>query len=199
MLDLGMRAHGFAVWLAASCSAAVELYRGNHNAIDVVLLDVRMPAQDGPETFAALREHDPHVCVCFMTGDTGNYIDENLLALGAVAVFKKPFRITELARELKTDRRFTRIHRLISGNPLTKDDGVRRGLAQCALYRRGRLRLGRGKIDSRFDALRSSQGHSFANGPPPPPELNRVIHSFPARFRLRRAGRWNIVPLVIAR
>ena len=101
MLDLGMRAHGFAVWLAANCSAAVELYRGNHNAIDVVLLDVRMPVQDGPETFAALREHDPHVCVCFMTGDTGNYIDENLLALGAVAVFKKPFRITELARELK--------------------------------------------------------------------------------------------------
>jgi hypothetical protein len=36
-----------------------------------------------------------------MTGDTGNYIDENLIALGAAAVFRKPFRLTELARELK--------------------------------------------------------------------------------------------------
>jgi DNA-binding response OmpR family regulator len=101
MLGVGMRAHGFAVWLASNSTAAVELYLGNHNAIDIVLLDVRMPAQDGPETLAALRVHNPHVHFCFMTGETGSYIDENLLALGAVAVFKKPFRIRELARELK--------------------------------------------------------------------------------------------------
>jgi CheY-like chemotaxis protein len=73
ILDLGLRAQGFTVWLAADTLTAVELYRGHHDAIDVVLLDVRMPDRDGPETLAALRELDPHVTCCFMSGDTGDY------------------------------------------------------------------------------------------------------------------------------
>jgi DNA-binding response OmpR family regulator len=76
------------------------LYLGHHDAIDVVLLDVRMPDQDGPETLAALRELDPQVTCCFMSGDTGEYTEENLLDLGVVAVFQKPFRMSELARQL---------------------------------------------------------------------------------------------------
>lgn len=95
-----MRAQGFAVWLAADALTAVELYRGHHDAIDVVLLDVRMPNRDGPETLAALRELDPYVRFCFMSGDMGKYTEENLLDLGAVAVFQKPLRLSELARQL---------------------------------------------------------------------------------------------------
>jgi CheY-like chemotaxis protein len=100
VLGLGMRAQGFAVWLAADAVTAVELYLGHHDAIDVVLLDVRMPDWDGPETLAALQELDPHVRFCFMSGDTGDYTQENLLDLGAAAVFQKPLRLSELARQL---------------------------------------------------------------------------------------------------
>jgi two-component system OmpR family response regulator len=100
IVGLGMLAHGFNVWLAANCRAAVELYRTNHEAIDVVLLDVRMPVSDGPETLAALREFDPHVRFCFMSGDTGKYTEENLFALGAMALFCKPLRLSDLAQKL---------------------------------------------------------------------------------------------------
>jgi CheY-like chemotaxis protein len=95
-----MRSHGFAIWLAANGVAAVDLYRRYRDAIDVVLLDVRMPVRDGPETLAAPRELDPHVCFSFMSGDTGKYTEENLIALGASAVFTKPLRLSELAQKL---------------------------------------------------------------------------------------------------
>jgi len=101
LLGKGMLAHGFTVWLASNSLAAVELFRTHHDAIDVVLLDVRMPVRDGPETLAALRELDPDIRFCFMSGDTGKYTEENLIALGALAVFCKPFRLNELARQLK--------------------------------------------------------------------------------------------------
>lgn len=100
LLGKGMLAHGFTVWLASNSLAAVELYRTHHDAIDVVLLDVRMPVRDGPETLAALRELDPDIRCCFMSGDTGKYTEEKLIALGALAVFCKPFRLNELARRL---------------------------------------------------------------------------------------------------
>ena len=63
-----MRSHGLAVWLAADGPEAVELYRGHRDTIDVVLLDVQMPGLDGPATLTALREFDPGVLCCFMTG-----------------------------------------------------------------------------------------------------------------------------------
>jgi len=100
ILGLGLQAQGFAVWLAPDTSTAVELYLGHHDEIDVVLLDVRMPDRDGPETLAALREIDPNITCCFMSGDTGDYTQEDLLDFGVVAVFQKPFRLRELARQL---------------------------------------------------------------------------------------------------
>jgi CheY-like chemotaxis protein len=50
-----------------------------------------MPDMDGPRTLGALREIDPHVCCAFMSGDTGDYTVEQLLALGAFDVLQKPF------------------------------------------------------------------------------------------------------------
>ena len=101
VLSLGMQAHGFAVLLASDAPTAIELYRRNRDAIDMVLLDVRMPNGDGPETLTALREVDPYIPCCFMSGDTGKYTEEGLLKRGAMAVFRKPLRLSELARQLK--------------------------------------------------------------------------------------------------
>lgn len=91
---------GFAVWLAADCSEAVEAYRSHRASIGVALLDVQMPGRDGPRTLADLRELDPDIRACFMTGDAGRYTEQNLLDLGALAVFRKPFCLSELAAQL---------------------------------------------------------------------------------------------------
>jgi CheY-like chemotaxis protein len=100
MLGVGLRTHGFAVWLAADGREALDLYRRHRLAIDVVLLDVRMPGQDGPQTLAALQELNPLIRCCFMSGDLGGYTAERLRHFGAATVIQKPFRLAVLAQLL---------------------------------------------------------------------------------------------------
>jgi CheY-like chemotaxis protein len=96
VLNLEMRQQGFTVWLAAGGAEALDLYRQHSEVIDVVLMDVRMPRPDGPQTLVALRELNPHICCCFMSGDLGRYTETDLHELGAAAVLWKPFRSSEV-------------------------------------------------------------------------------------------------------
>lgn len=91
MLDVALRHYGFAVRLAASGQEAVELYRRHHPTVALALLDVQMPGLDGPGTLAALKQINPDLRFCFMSGHTGKYTDEDLLRLGAAHVLPKPF------------------------------------------------------------------------------------------------------------
>ena len=101
LLDVGLQASEFDVWLASGGRAGLVAYLKNRLEIDVLLLDVRMPGWDGPETLAAIRAHDAAVPCCFMSGDMGLYTEEHLLGLGAAAVFLKPFRLGELTAQLR--------------------------------------------------------------------------------------------------
>jgi two-component system, OmpR family, response regulator len=100
VLEIGLGASGFAVWLASSGREGVALYLVHRTAIDIVLLDVRMPGWDGPATLAAIRALDPDVACCFMSADTGEYTEEQLMGLGAAALIQKPFRLGELLGQL---------------------------------------------------------------------------------------------------
>jgi CheY-like chemotaxis protein len=100
LLKAALPRYGFAVWSAANGPAALEVYRRHQDDIDVVLLDVRMPGLDGPQTLAELQRLNPEVACCFMSGFAGNYSDEDLLARGARHCFSKPFHLDEIARSL---------------------------------------------------------------------------------------------------
>ena len=100
VLSVVLRGKGFALWLAANGQEALDLYRRHHETIDVVLLDVRMPGRDGPQTLAALQEVNPRVRCCFMSGDLGSYTERGLRDLGAATVLLKPFRFAEVAQVL---------------------------------------------------------------------------------------------------
>lgn len=101
MVRTGLERNGFDVWIAADADEAVEVYRMHTGRIAVVLLDVQMPGRDGPETLDALRELDPGVPVCFMSGDTGDYTADELTRRGATCFVPKPFLLNDLAETLR--------------------------------------------------------------------------------------------------
>lgn len=101
LLDVVLQRQGFQVWLAADGRSAVQLYQRFARQIAVALLDVRMPGLDGPQTLAALQEINPKIGCCFMSGHTGEYTERELLQLGAVRVFGKPFPLAELGPFLR--------------------------------------------------------------------------------------------------
>jgi CheY-like chemotaxis protein len=100
LLDVGLRQYGFAVLQAADGEEALQVYQQERAEIDLVLLDIRMPGLDGPQTLDALVHMNPQVRCCFMTGHAGSYSHAELLQLGAERVFAKPFQLAELAQTL---------------------------------------------------------------------------------------------------
>jgi CheY-like chemotaxis protein len=101
ILQLGLGRAGFEVWVAPNGRAAIDLYREHRENIAVVLLDVRMPGLDGPQTLDALRRLNPDVLACFMSGNTGVYDPEELLERGAASVIDKPFHLDQLVDILR--------------------------------------------------------------------------------------------------
>jgi len=71
----------------ALVGGSIDLYRRHREEIAVVLLDVCIPDLDGFQTLEVLREINPEVQACFMSGNTG----------AALA----PLRYREIFHELK--------------------------------------------------------------------------------------------------
>jgi CheY-like chemotaxis protein len=100
-LGSALRRSGFTVHLAASGQEAIEVYRRHGGDIDVVLLDLRMPGMDGPQTLVVLRELNPTVRCCFVTGYIEGYSREELLAMGADDLLFKPVGTAEVVQTLR--------------------------------------------------------------------------------------------------
>jgi two-component system cell cycle sensor histidine kinase/response regulator CckA len=93
---------GFRVLAASGGQEAMQLYEDHRQDINLVLLDVRMPTLDGPQTLDALRDRGLDVPVVFLSGDMGNYDPEELLQRGASQVLYKPFdSLTQLCQTLR--------------------------------------------------------------------------------------------------
>ena len=76
-----------------------------HGDIDLLISDVLMPRQTGPEMVTALRERHAHVAVLFVTGFAG---EMNAADFGNMPVLRKPFTLAGLERAvanaMTTDR-----------------------------------------------------------------------------------------------
>jgi CheY-like chemotaxis protein len=101
VLNLWLSQEGFTVYQASDGRQAVETYRNQADKIDVVLLDVSMTGLDGPSALAAMRAVNPSIRCCFMSGNLGQYGQEELLALGASELLQKPLHLPEVSRALE--------------------------------------------------------------------------------------------------
>jgi two-component system, cell cycle sensor histidine kinase and response regulator CckA len=92
---------GYEVMCAQDGLEAVQLFMMNADKIDLVLLDVVLPAHSGPEVYAQISALRPGTPVIFASG----YTAENALLKSAiqkgVAILEKPFRMSSLSRAIR--------------------------------------------------------------------------------------------------
>jgi len=73
----------------------------NEHAVDVVVLDVRMPGMDGIETLRELKKRHPLVEVILLTGHASLEVAIEGMELGAFDYLMKPIDIDELLYKLE--------------------------------------------------------------------------------------------------
>jgi CheY-like chemotaxis protein len=91
---------GLRVLVAGDGHEAAEMLRTDAG-INLVLLDVKMPNLDGPQTLDLLLKVKPKLHCCFVTGDPQPWGVAGLLAMGAKAVFEKPILMRALVQAVK--------------------------------------------------------------------------------------------------
>jgi DNA-binding response OmpR family regulator len=70
-------------------------------AIDTVLLDLKMPGIGGLEVLRRVKQKHPHVKVVMLTGHGSEKDEEEALRCGAFAYLRKPARIEEIVAVLR--------------------------------------------------------------------------------------------------
>ena len=93
---------GYTVLLAGNGLEALEVYAANPNTIDLVILDMLMPKMDGQHAFFKLQEINPNVKVLLSSGYVAETDAKNVLDAGAVGFLKKPYRMVDLARKIRS-------------------------------------------------------------------------------------------------
>jgi PAS domain S-box-containing protein len=91
---------GYTVLTAGDGEEAIEVFKQNSDIIQAVLLDVIMPRMDGRQCFQKLKHLKPDVRVVMVSGFTHDSVIDDVMAQGAVAFLKKPYRRLELANVL---------------------------------------------------------------------------------------------------
>jgi CheY-like chemotaxis protein len=88
---------GYRTIEASSGSEAIEIYRGLHDEIRAVVLDMIMPGMTGRAIYLALRAINSNVAVLMMSGHTMNEDVQEVLDLGVRSFLTKPYSIAALA------------------------------------------------------------------------------------------------------
>lgn len=89
---------GYGVMMAENGQAAIQLYKDNMTAIDLVILDVIMPVMDGKETFRLLRGLNPDVPIIVSSGFAKDFSMSDMLQDGHSGFLMKPFNSAEMSR-----------------------------------------------------------------------------------------------------
>ncbi len=87
---------GYSVIHAGSGEEALDIFRKQSAAIDLVVLDLSMPGMGGQRCLLALLAHSPQAKVLIASGFSAQGNASELLAQGAAGFIGKPYRMQEL-------------------------------------------------------------------------------------------------------
>jgi len=99
LLTRALTRDGIKVLPAESGSKALELIEENKTML--VLSDIKMPQMDGLELLVNIKEKYPNLPVFLMTGHGGEFNRDQVLAAGGDGFITKPFRNTEIIRQIR--------------------------------------------------------------------------------------------------
>lgn len=88
---------GYDVIQAAGGQDAVELFKDNHDTIDLAIIDMIMPKMGGRECFLAFREIDPNMRAILSTGFGLDGAAQEIIDLGMQGFIQKPYVLRELS------------------------------------------------------------------------------------------------------
>jgi PAS domain S-box-containing protein len=92
---------GYRVITASNGEEGIALFRGRHQEIRAVMLDVAMPRKSGIESFEEIKAIDPAVKILLMSGFKQDERVQKLLARGVDDFIQKPYSLVELSKKLK--------------------------------------------------------------------------------------------------
>ena len=104
ILDVGarmMEKFGHEVLRATSGKEALEIYDAKRDKIDLVVLDMIMPAMSGGDTFDRLKEINPDVKVLLSSGYSIEGEAQEILERGCMGFVQKPFNMKQLSRNIR--------------------------------------------------------------------------------------------------
>jgi PAS domain S-box-containing protein len=92
---------GYKVFTAKSGKEAIEIYKKNHEMIDMVILDMIMPEMGGGETYDTLKEINPGIKVLLSSGYSIDGEATNILERGCNGFIQKPFYMSDLSKKIR--------------------------------------------------------------------------------------------------
>lgn len=104
VLDIGkemLKAMGYNVLTASNGSDAVEIYMKHQDTIDLVLLDMVMPAMGGSEAFNRLKEINDKVKVLLSSGYSIEGEATEIMERGCNGFIQKPFKVETLQEMIR--------------------------------------------------------------------------------------------------
>jgi PAS domain S-box-containing protein len=93
---------GYEVALARGGQQALEVYEGDQDRIDMVILDMIMPGMGGGQTYDKLKELNPGVKVLLSSGYSIDGQASEILGRGCKGFIQKPFNIKNLSQKIRT-------------------------------------------------------------------------------------------------
>jgi PAS domain S-box-containing protein len=92
---------GYTVLKASDGERALEIYRREHEKIDLVILDLIMPGMGGKKCLEKILEMNPNAKVVIASGYTHDLTSDNPIEKRAKAIVLKPFNISQLLQVIR--------------------------------------------------------------------------------------------------